>query len=91
MLFCMEKYSEAEAEHRTVFKPREKVLGWEYLDTLKSRIKIAAVLHAQSKHAEAESKLRAVLTTTERILGTNHPTTAKSRAHLKLVEAKLKR
>ena len=75
-------YVEAEKEHRAVRAIRERVLGLEHPDSMKSRNNLALVLRAQGKYVEAEQENRPVLGILERVLGSEHPDTLKSRMNL---------
>ena len=63
---------------------RERVLGAEHPDTLKSRNNLAETLRAQRKNAEAEEVHRAALGIMERVLGAEHPNVFTSCANLAL-------
>jgi Flp pilus assembly protein TadD len=65
-----------------VNKLREKVLGPQHPDTLKTRSNLAIVLEVQGKYAEAEAEDRAVIKLREKVLGPEHPDTLASRNNL---------
>jgi CHAT domain-containing protein len=79
------KYKEAEEMGRRVLNEKEKVLGNEHPETLKSVNILAITLRSQGKYAEAEAMLRQALEGLEMIVGNQHPLTLTTRGRLALV------
>ncbi|GKT48975.1 nephrocystin-3 [Colletotrichum spaethianum] len=79
------KYDEAEQLNRKALKGREKVLGKEHPDTLRSVNNLASVLYDQGKYDEAEQLHRQALEGSEKVLGKEHPETLRSVNNLALV------
>jgi tetratricopeptide (TPR) repeat protein len=75
-------FRRSETEYRELIKVRQRVLGPEHLDTLRSRHNLAVALAGQEKNAEAEEEDRAVLAIRERVLGPEHPDTLRGRNNL---------
>jgi tetratricopeptide (TPR) repeat protein len=73
------KYEEAEAMNRRALDGREKVLGEEHPDTLKSFNNLASALQRQGKYEEAEAMIRRALDGCEKALGNDHPETTDER------------
>jgi tetratricopeptide (TPR) repeat protein len=63
-------------------KLREKVLGPEHLDTLRSRNSLAAELNDQGRFSEAEAQYREIIKVREKVLGPEHPDTLFTRNNL---------
>ncbi|HVF73207.1 MAG TPA: tetratricopeptide repeat protein [Chthoniobacterales bacterium] len=72
-------YREAEDALRTVTEAREKLLGAEHADTLRSRTRLAYALYRHGKYNEAIAQFRSIVALEERILGPTHPDTLLSR------------
>ncbi|KAF1828280.1 hypothetical protein BDW02DRAFT_462661, partial [Decorospora gaudefroyi] len=66
---------EAEPLFRQSAEQREKVLGAEDVDTLKSKYWLALTLHERQKYAEAEPLLRQLAEQQEKVLGADHKDT----------------
>jgi tetratricopeptide (TPR) repeat protein len=76
------QYSDAERVFREVLKERERVLGPEHADTLKTRSELETALYYQGKYAEDEVEIRDLLALKEKALGLEHPETLKARNNL---------
>ena len=72
-------YREAEEVLRSVTEAREKLLGPEHADTLRSKTRAAYAQYRQGKYNEAIAGFRGVLALEERILGPMHPDTLLAR------------
>ena len=72
------RYNEAEQMDRRALDGREKVLGNEHPDTLRSVSNLASVLQHQGKYDEAEQMNRRALDSSEKVLGKEHPHTLMS-------------
>jgi len=81
-LYVGGNYREAEPILREVLKERERSLGPEHPDSLRTRNNLAAALNDQGKYREAETEYRAVLAVEERILGPEHADTLATRNNL---------
>ena len=68
-------YKEAESIHRRCLELRERVLGRDHEDTLRSINELAYVLRKQGKYVDAEVLLRRCLKLRERVLGEEHKDT----------------
>lgn len=84
-LFALQKYEDAEKEHRSVLAGRSRVLGPEHTNTLASMHYVAAALAAQRKYRLAEVEFRAVIRVRDRIEGSKAPTTLSSKHELATV------
>ena len=71
-----QKYVQTEQELR------ERLLGAEHVDTLRSKYKLGVTLHGQQKYAEAEHVLRESVQRRERVLGAEHVDTLRSKYRL---------
>ncbi len=78
-LYRRQKYQEAEELFRQSVQEREKVLGKEHVDTLRSKHCLAATLYEQQKYPEAEELLRQSAQEREKVLGKDHLNTVKSK------------
>ena len=65
-----------------VIKTRKRVLGQEYLDTLRSIANLASIYRKQGRWKEAEDLEVQVIETRKRVLGQEHPDTLTSMNHL---------
>jgi len=72
------RYADAEALHRRALALRERVLGPEHRDTLRSLNNLAVSLADQGRHADAKALYRRTLDARERVLGPEHPETLNS-------------
>ena len=63
------------ALHRRVLAARVKRLGPEDASTLRTRRRIARMLHKQGDYVEGKQQLREVLAVQQRVLGADHPDT----------------
>ena len=81
-LFFQGKYDQAETEYRAVLQLREKILGPEHPDTLKTRNNLALALDYQAKYADAEPEYRELLRLKEKVLGPEDPSTLITRSGL---------
>ena len=81
-LYGLQKYQEAEGLHRQVVQGREKVLGKEHADTLKSKYCLANSLYQQQEYQEAEGLYRQAVQGQEKVLGKKHADTLKSKRWL---------
>lgn len=66
---------ETEKRVRETFDARQRVLGPEHPDTLRSMNHLAATLMQEGHYAEAEKLERQTLETRRRVLGPEHPDT----------------
>jgi tetratricopeptide (TPR) repeat protein len=71
-------YTEGVAAGRRALEARERVLGPEHPDTLKSVNNLAALLRSQGDYGAAEPLYRRALEAQERVLGAEHPDTLRS-------------
>ncbi len=76
------QYSVAESILRKVLEERERALGPEHPDTLKTRHYLANAFDHEGKYAEAEAEYRAVLELEEKVLGPEHPDALNTRSTL---------
>jgi TolA-binding protein len=76
------QYTLAESILRKVLKERDRALGVEHPETLKTRHYLANALYYQGKYAEAEAEYRVVLELEQKVLGPEHPDTLKTRNSL---------
>ena len=67
---------------RELLPLREKVLGGEHPDTLRTRNNLALAINAQGRSAEAETMWRELLPLREKVLGGEHPDTLTTRNNL---------
>jgi hypothetical protein len=74
-LYNQQKYIEAEQLLQQPAQQREKVLGAEHIDTLKSKYWLALTLYNQQKYTEAEQLLQQSAQQQEKVLGTEHKDT----------------
>ena len=72
-------YREAEETLRGAAETRERTLGLEQLDTLRSKARVAYAQYRQGKYNEAIDGLSTIVTLAERILGPTHPDTLLAR------------
>lgn len=72
-------YREAEETLRGAAEARERALGLEHLDTLRSKARVAYAQYRQGKYNEAIDGLSTIVTLAERILGPTHPDTLLAR------------
>ena len=72
------QYGDTEKILREVLSERERVLGPQHPDTLRTRVDIANSLYRQGKYAEAEVEYRAVRTLLEKVFGREHRTTLRA-------------
>jgi tetratricopeptide (TPR) repeat protein len=72
-------YREAEETLRGAAETRERTLGLEQLDTLRSKARVAYAQYRQGKYNEAIEGLSNIVTLAERILGPTHPDTLLAR------------
>ncbi|MEY2482495.1 MAG: hypothetical protein QOK24_1023 [Verrucomicrobiota bacterium] len=72
-------YRDAEDVLRAVVETRERTLGGEHADTLRSRTRVAYAQYRQGKYNEAIAGFRGIVTLEERIFGPDHPDTLLSR------------
>ncbi len=72
-------YREAEGVLRAAAEARERVLGPEHADTLRSRTRLAYALYRQGKYNEAIEGFRGIVALEERIFGPMHPDTLLAR------------
>jgi tetratricopeptide (TPR) repeat protein len=72
-------YREAEETLRGAAETRERTLGLEHLDTLRSKARVAYAQYRQGKYNEAIEGLSNIVTLAERILGPTHPDTLLAR------------
>jgi tetratricopeptide (TPR) repeat protein len=72
-------YREAEETLRGAAETRERSLGLEQLDTLRSKARVAYAQYRQGKYNEAISGLSDIVTLAERILGPTHADTLLAR------------
>jgi tetratricopeptide (TPR) repeat protein len=77
-----QRHSQAELWFRESVQQREKVLGTEHVNTLRSKTWLAATLHKQEKYAEAEQLLQQSVQQREKVLGTEHVDTLESKLWL---------
>ncbi len=79
LLIDQGNYREAEDMLRAVSDAREKLLGAEHADTLRSRTRLAYAQYREGKYNEAIAGFRSILGLQERTLGPTHPDTLVSR------------
>lgn len=72
-------YREAEDVLRAVVETRERTLGGEQADTLRSRTRVAYAQYRQGKYNEAIAGFRAIVALEEKVFGPDHPDTLLSR------------
>lgn len=68
------RYPEAEAVHRRVLATREHVLGASHVDTLVSRLSLAANLRMQRRYAESIRLAQGPAEELKALVGADHPT-----------------
>jgi hypothetical protein len=68
--------------YRRALEARERVLGPEHPDTLRSVNNLAELLRGKGDHAGAEPLYRRALEGNERVQGPEHPNTVKFRQNL---------
>ena len=73
--FNLGSYSRAESLLRRAIEVRQRILGPEALDTLKSKRVLASTLEGQARYPEAEKLYRDALDRQRQILGPEHPDT----------------
>jgi serine/threonine protein kinase/Tfp pilus assembly protein PilF len=71
--FNLGSYSRAESLLRRAVEIRQRLLGPEHLDTLKSKRVLASTLVGEARYPEAEKLYRETLAIQRRILGPEHP------------------
>lgn len=81
-LFVTGAYQDALALYQDLVPLRNKNLGEEHPDSIKSRINLATLLNSNGRPAEAEEQYRSIVTIAGRVLGQEHPDTLKSRNNL---------
>ena len=79
LLIDQGNYREAEEVLRTVTEAREKLLGPEHADLLRSRTRLAYAQYRQGKYNEAIAGFRAIVALEERLFGPMHPDTLVAR------------
>src|SRR5436190_6227937 len=72
-------YREAEEVLRAAADARERALGADHADTLRSRIRVAYAQYRQGKYNDAIAGFRAVVALEERLFGPMHPDTLLAR------------
>ena len=82
--FGEQRYPEAEQLFRQSVQEREKVLGKEHINTLRSKYRLAVTLHQQQKYPEAEQLFRQSVQEREKVLGKEHIDTLRSKYRLAL-------
>jgi tetratricopeptide (TPR) repeat protein len=80
-------YSPAEEQVRTAATMRDRLLGDEHPDTLRSNRALAGLLRIRGKFAEAEALLRRTAETQRRVLGEEHRDTLTTMSELALALA----
>jgi non-specific serine/threonine protein kinase/serine/threonine-protein kinase len=73
--FNLGSYSRSESLLRRAVEIRQRLLGPEHLDTLKSKRVLASTLEGQARYVEAEKLYRETLDIQRRLLGPEHPDT----------------
>ncbi|KAH8727327.1 hypothetical protein GQ44DRAFT_577220, partial [Phaeosphaeriaceae sp. PMI808] len=74
-LYDQKKYSEAEELLQQAADGREKTLGQDHEDTLRSKHWLGCTLYNQEKYSEAEERLQETVDGRERTLGQDHEDT----------------
>ena len=69
------KYAQAEALQSQVMEIKQRVLGPEHPDTLRSMYNLARIYSDERKYASAEALFGKTLETSRRVLGPEHPLT----------------
>src|SRR6478672_5457627 len=72
-------YREAEDVLRAAAEARERALGAEHADTLRSRARVAYAQYRQGKYNDAVAGLRGIVALEEKIVGPMHPDTLLAR------------
>ncbi len=72
-------YREAEGVLRAAAEARERALGSEHADTLRSRTRLAYAQYRQGKYNDAIAEFRGIVALEERIFGPMHPDTLLAR------------
>jgi tetratricopeptide (TPR) repeat protein len=72
-------YREAEEVLRKVVETRERALGPEHADTLRSRARVAYAQYRQGKYNEAISGMQGIVALAEKVMGPEHPDTLLAR------------
>lgn len=80
--YLIGNYKTAEKIHGEALELRNKVLGPEHPDTLRSRNGLAIALYSQGQYKEAEQMYRQALELQRKVLGSEHPETFRSRHDL---------
>jgi tetratricopeptide (TPR) repeat protein len=75
------KYEEAEAIHRQALQQREKVLGYEHLETLESVYCLAHLLSTTHRYNESLALYKRACTGYETMFGKDHSTTHACHRH----------
>ncbi len=81
-LYAVGAYTQTLPINQQVLAARERVLGPEHSDTLRSRNGLAVGYRAVGRHQEAITLFEATLAARERVLGPEHPDTLGSRSNL---------
>jgi tetratricopeptide (TPR) repeat protein len=81
------QYQDAEGVLREVLEVRDKALGLNHPDTLRTRRVLAIALIGEGKYADAETEYNALMPLTEKVLGQEHPDTLMTRNNLALALA----
>jgi tetratricopeptide (TPR) repeat protein len=75
-------YMEAQKMTEKSLRDRQRVLGDEHPDTIRSKANLASTYSDQGRWDEAEKLQSEVLETSKRVLGDEHPSTIRSKANL---------
>ncbi|HEY0735251.1 MAG TPA: FxSxx-COOH system tetratricopeptide repeat protein [Herpetosiphonaceae bacterium] len=86
-LWLLGGYDEAQGYLEQAVAIRQRVLGLEHPDTVRSFNRLGGVLWAQGHYAEAQGYLEQALAIRQRVLGEDHPDTALSLTSLGVVLA----
>ena len=76
------RYAEAEVACRQVLADRERVIGPQHPDTLKTAHRLAQIIAAQGRNEEAAQILRQLCRDRQHLLGSQHPDTQHARQDL---------
>ena len=76
------KYSEAEAQYRSVIESDKKIVGPEHPDTLICRNNFSEMLDDEGKYADAEAECRQIVPIEQKVLGPENRLTLNSRGNL---------
>jgi len=77
--YGLQRYVEAEQVLQQSVQQREKGLGAEHVDTLRSKYWLAVTLHKQQRYGEAEQLLQQSVQQREKVLGAEHVNTLRSK------------